>query len=52
MPARRRAKTAKVARAKSRSRKKPRRTAPDRVAAVEKVMGLPVLPERGLDPNR
>lgn len=92
MPARRKAKTAKVAKAKSRgrsrrpgaasaprqrrkaarprtsrtsgvagtrtgivrgrSRKKPRRTAPDRVAAVEKVMGLPVLPERGLDPNR
>jgi hypothetical protein len=37
---------------RGRSRKKPRRTAPDRLAAVEKVMGLPVLPERGLDPDR
>lgn len=64
MPARRQPKTAKVARAKSRvaarrsgtvtgrSRKKQRRTAPDRIAPVEKVMGLPVLPERGLDPTR
>lgn len=37
---------------RGRSRKKPRRKAPDRIAAVDKVMGLPVLPERGLDPNR